>query len=68
MTLLQPMHRTGGANLPQPVPPEPLRPPRPVAPALETPTADIVEPVLPGHYPVHNPLRPVTDGIRFCLH
>jgi hypothetical protein len=58
------MHWTGGANLPQPTPPEPSMPVPPARPALETPTADIEEPALPGHYPVHNPLRPVTDGIH----
>lgn len=58
----------GGANLPQPTPPEPSMPPRPQRTPLETPTADIVEPVLPGHYPVHNPLRPITDGIQFRGH
>jgi hypothetical protein len=60
------MYRTGGANVPQPTPPEPGLPstPHPLPPALEVPPPEIVEPTLPGHYPFHDPLRPVPLGIR----
>lgn len=60
------MYRAGGAAVPQPTPPEPGQPamPHPRPPALEVPPPEIVEPTLPGHYPFHDPLRPVPLGIQ----
>jgi hypothetical protein len=60
------MYRAGGANMPQPTPPDPGFPatPQPLPPSLDVPAPEIEEPILPGHYPVHDPLRPVPRGIQ----
>lgn len=42
----------GGANTPQPVPFVPTLPVPPLQPLLETPPPEIVEPPLPGHFPL----------------
>lgn len=42
----------GGANTPQPVPFIPKVPTPPIQPLLETPPPEIVEPPLPGHFPL----------------
>lgn len=50
----QVLYRTGGANLPQPVPyigPMPVPPVLPM-PDADQPAPDIVEPPLPGHFPL----------------
>jgi hypothetical protein len=62
---IRPVYRIGGANVPQPTPPEPSMPSMPhLPPVLEVPPPEIVEPTLPGHYPFHDPLRPVPLGIH----
>lgn len=48
-------HHAGGANTPQPVPPGPFMPSVPTPPTeawWETPPPEIVEPPLPGHFPL----------------
>lgn len=42
----------GGANTPPPVPPVPAVPTPPAQPLLDTPPPEIVEPPLPGHFPL----------------
>jgi hypothetical protein len=42
----------GGANLPQPIPFVPPQPMPPARPLLEDPEPEIVEPPLPGHFPL----------------
>jgi hypothetical protein len=45
-------HHAGGANLPQPVPFVPPQPMPPSQPMPELPSPEIVEPPLPGHFPL----------------
>lgn len=55
MNLSSFLRHAGGANTPQPVPPGPFMPAVPMPPhqpLLETPPPEIVEPPLPGHFPL----------------
>ena len=66
MSLAQ-SYRALGANAPQPTPPENSTPSQyPPPPAPDLPPPEINEPELPGHYPFHDPLRPVPFGIRLA--
>lgn len=52
-------------NAPQPTPPENITPSHQPPPStLEVPPPEINEPELPGHFPFHDPLRPVPFGIH----
>lgn len=52
MNLSSDLKHAGGANLPQPVPFVPPVPLPPARPTPELPLQEIVEPPLPGHFPL----------------